>query len=440
MKRLPASAAPAAEPARPGSAAPVYVPSFDAYRGFAVMAIVVVHLMFRSQWVPESDIARSLFISGFLGVDVFFLISGFVMFLPVAARGTLGDVRAFFIRRFARIAPAFYVAMFVTLALLPLLLPDTSDPRLPPHDVLSVIAHLLFVHNEVSIAYDAYYPGFGVNPAFWTLSIEIIFYALLPLVAVRYLRRPFVGVAIAAVFTLVWRLALDPPHDYVQNALNPSDLHQVWKQFPLFAVDFAAGMTLALVYVRTLRGEWLGWLRRHATPVAAVSSVVLLFTLIATGSTLSGSREHLVIAGAAFMEPAPVAIVFPLLFAAFALAVSFTPARLQWPLTNRAARKLGDLAYGVYLYHLVLIAFAATTLDFPTDGTFGAFAAYAAFTIPLSLVLAWLSLVLVERPTRGWARRLARRIQRRDNLDSAGDSASTAGAAKSIISGSSGTR
>ena len=64
---------------------------------------------------------------------------------------------------------------------------------LPPRDALAVLYHLLFLHNEVSIAFDAYYPGFGVNPAVWTLSVEIVFYLLLPLVATRYRRHPFIG-------------------------------------------------------------------------------------------------------------------------------------------------------------------------------------------------------------------------------------------------------
>lgn len=399
------------EAAKPASAAPFYVPAFDAFRGFAVMAIVVIHLMFRSEWVPASDAARSAFVSGFLAVDVFFLISGFVLFLPVAVRGTLGDTRAFFIRRYLRIAPAYYVCIALTLLLLPLLLPDPGDPGLPPHDALATLVHVLFLQNEVGIAYGPFYPGFAVNAAVWTLSVEIIFYLLLPLVAVWYRRHPFTGLAAAALVTVCWRLALEPPHDFLRNTLAPSDLHQIFKQFPLFTLDFAAGMTAAVVYVSIVTEGRLEWFRRHATPIAVGTCVALLAMLVVTGGRLTGSREHLVIAGAAFHEPIAVAVAFPLLFAVFALSASLAARWVQWPLTNRASRKLGDLAYGVYLYHLPLIAFAATTLGLATGGTFGDLLLYAAFTIPLALGLAWLSLVLVESPARNWGRNLARRFR-----------------------------
>src|SRR3954451_1648325 len=103
------------------SAAPVYVPTFDAFRGFAVLAIVFYHLMLRSEWVPERGTIRALFVTGPMSLDVLFLISGFVLFLPVAARGSLGGTAGFFLRRYMRIAPAFYVSLLVALVLFPLL-------------------------------------------------------------------------------------------------------------------------------------------------------------------------------------------------------------------------------------------------------------------------------------------------------------------------------
>ena len=82
------------EPSKAESAAPVYVPTFDAFRGLAVLAIVVYHLMLRSEWVPESGVLRSLFVTGPLSLDVLFLVSGFVLFLPVAVKGSLGGPAA----------------------------------------------------------------------------------------------------------------------------------------------------------------------------------------------------------------------------------------------------------------------------------------------------------------------------------------------------------
>ena len=420
------------EASKPESAAPAYVPAFDSFRGFAVLAIVVYHLMLRSEWVPERGTIRALFVTGPLSLDVLFLISGFVLFLPVASRGSLGSTAGFFLRRYMRIAPAFYVSLLVALVLFPLLVVDPDSAGLPPRDGLAVLYHVLFLHNEVSIAFDAYYPGFGVNPAVWTLSVEIVFYLLLPLVATRYRRHPFAGLAIAAAITVAWRLALDPGTNFLENAINPSDRHQVWKQFPLFAVDFAAGMTAAVLYVDAVRGR-LTALKEHAAAIAGVSLLALVALLLYTGTTLTGSPDPLTIAGTGFQEPVVTSIAFPLLVAVFTLSASRAPASLQRPLTNRAARTLGAMSYGVYLYHLLVISFAAATLDLP-KGDFGDFLAYAAFALPVSLLLGWLSLVVVERPARRWGRRIARRLQR------SSDKATTSEAATSIMSGSSGTR
>jgi hypothetical protein len=245
---------PASGPGKPELVSgPIYVATFDAFRGAAVLAIAVYHLFIRSEWVPTGELPRAFLTSGFMSLDLLFLISGFVMFLPVAARGTLGDLRAFALRRVARIAPAYYVSLLVLIAVWPLVT-NGPVPGPEPWEPLPLLWHVLFLQNEVALGYPAYFPGFAVNPALWTLSVEMVFYVVLVIVAGAYLRRPWLGLAIGIAVTVCWRLALDPPHDYFQNAFAPSDLHLIWKQFPLFAVDFAAGMTAAWALVRLRRG------------------------------------------------------------------------------------------------------------------------------------------------------------------------------------------
>ena len=97
------------------------------------------------------------------------------------------------------------------------------------------------------------------------------------------------------------------------------------------------------------------------------------------------------IAGTGFQEPLVTSVLFPLLVATFALSVSLTTGPLWRALTNRPIRKLGDISYGIYLYHLLAISFAAATLGFAT-GDFADFLLYAAFALPVSVLLGWLSL------------------------------------------------
>lgn len=391
---------------------PIYVPTFDAFRGGAVLVIVVYHLFLRSEWVPEGELPRALLTSGFMSLDLLFLISGFVMFLPVAVRGTLGDLRAFAIRRVARIAPAYYICLLALIVLWPLLTDGpVAGPK--PWEPLPLLWHVLFLHNEAAIGYPAYFPGFAVNPALWTLSVEMVFYVVLALVAGAYLRRPWLGLAIGIAITVVWRLALDPPDNHFQNAFAPPDVHLIWKQFPLFAVDFAAGMTAAWALVRLRRGPWAERARRLAVPVAAVSLLLFLGLMVLVGMWTTPSDDPIAIAGAGFQEPLSLAIAVPLVFAVFAVASDFVPPALSRPLTHPLSRWLGEISYSIYLYHLIVIQLCVATLDFPTEGRPIDLVRLAAVVVPVSVVLGWLSYVLVERPARRRAQQLSRRIRER---------------------------
>jgi peptidoglycan/LPS O-acetylase OafA/YrhL len=392
---------------------PIYVPTFDAFRGAAVLTIVVYHLFLRSEWVPPGEFPRALLTSGYMSLDLLFLISGFVMFLPVAARGTLGDLRAFSIRRVARIAPAYYICLAAIIALWPLLTfgRDVLGPS--PWEPLPLLWHVLFLHNEVAIAYPAYFPGFAVNPALWTLSVEMVFYVVLALVAVAYLRRPWLGLAIGIAVTVVWRIALDPPDNFFQNAFAPPDIHLIWKQFPLFAVDFAAGMTAAWVLVKLRRGPGAEHARRVAAPVAAVSLALFLGLMTLVGFWTTPSRDPIAIAGAGFQEPVSLAILVPLVFAVFAVSTDFLAPRLSRPLTHPLSRGLGEISYSIYLYHLIVIQLCVAWLAFPTEGRPIDLVRLAAVVLPVSIALGWLSYTFVERPARRRAQAWSKRIRER---------------------------
>ncbi len=404
---------PAGAPGKPELVSgPIYVATFDAFRGAAVLAIAVYHLFIRSEWVPAGQLPRAFLTSGFMSLDLLFLISGFVMFLPVAARGTLGDLKAFALRRIARIAPAYYVSLLVLIAVWTLVT-NGPVPGPEPWEPLPLLWHVLFLQNEAAIGYPAYFPGFAVNPALWTLSVEMVFYVVLVIVAGAYLRRPWLGLAIGIAVTVCWRLALDPPRDYIQNAFAPSDLHLIWKQFPLFAVDFAAGMTAAWVLVRLRRGVEPERVRRLAAPVAGVSLLLFLVLMALVGYWTTPSHDPIAIAGAGFQEPVSLAIAVPLVFAVFAVSTDFLSPRLSRPLTNPVSRGLGEISYSIYLYHLIVIQLCVVWLSFPTDGHPVDFLRLAVVVLPVSIALGWVSYVLVERPARRYAQRLSRRIRER---------------------------
>jgi peptidoglycan/LPS O-acetylase OafA/YrhL len=86
---------------------PLNVATFDGVRGLVVLFIVLVHCTITSGWLPHAEFPLALRMSSIATLEFLFAISGFVLFLPVAARGSLGSVRSYAIRRVGRIVPGY---------------------------------------------------------------------------------------------------------------------------------------------------------------------------------------------------------------------------------------------------------------------------------------------------------------------------------------------
>ena len=107
--------------ARSVSGIPI-VPVFDGYRAFAILGVVVLHLITFSGVVQVGDeglVSRLTWGSVGRCVEVLFIVSGFVVFLPTVARGgDFGSLRSYVIRRGARLLPAYWMILAISLVLL----------------------------------------------------------------------------------------------------------------------------------------------------------------------------------------------------------------------------------------------------------------------------------------------------------------------------------
>jgi len=392
------------------------VPALDGFRGLAALTVVLYHV-FNGAGLPPlgNTTLRDVLESGYVGVDFFFVISGFVLFLPtVLAGGRFGNVRAYGIRRAARIIPAYYVALIAAVILQPLLNVSRTDLPWDGHTgIVTFLLHLSFLQHSVGLL-RGYTEGFLVLGVIWTLTLEATFYVVLPLVASWYYRHPFVGFAIALVASVAWRLTVVHASfsvGWLRATSSPGLLRLILvTQFPTFLAHFAAGMTAAWLFVRwrTSDKEWLPW-AAVGVQVAAVGAAV---GAVLWGMQAAGHRDMAGTGGAYdhWTKTLPTALAFAVLVLATVLA----PSRAQSPLTNRAARGLGDISYGVYLWHTLIIGFALVTLGFSYGATTSAFFAMLAITSVGSIAIATLSLLFVERPCIRWARRCSRRIEKTD--------------------------
>ncbi len=377
------------------------MPSIDGFRGLAVMWIVLGHC-----WnelggkIPlDEGFLRSMFSSSYMGVDMLFIVSGFVLFLPAVQNGTLGDVRSYALRRAARIVPAFYVALVVSYVVSLIL--DARDIGLG-----GWLSHLLFLHGE---SHHHTYIGFGVNGALWTMSVEVIFYVTLPFVAGWYQRRPFLGLIVAVVGAEVWQLFTTKlPQLLDRGGVGWAGATQgqvrMALAFPTYAGHFAIGMTCAWLFVR---------LREQRTIVQpnAVLVQTAAFLGAVTVAYLRGWEGMRGASGPLDSWTKTADRMF--FFAVLVLATALAPKVAQLPVANRVSRFLGTVSYGTYLFHLPLIKLLISALG-PALGLEKGTTSSAdlvvliAIAAPLSVGIGYLSHTFIEEPVRRWARRAGR--------------------------------
>ncbi|HAS0900267.1 TPA: acyltransferase [Enterobacter cloacae] len=133
--------------------------SIQYLRGIACLLVVLLHI---KSLMPVEY--RHLFANGGIGVDIFFIISGFIIYYATTKREE-SNGRVYFVKRFLRIYPLFFVVWLITS-----LLNYGSEP------FIKVIKALFFIHNDYNVGA----PGFGFNmigPA-WTLTFEVVFYLM----------------------------------------------------------------------------------------------------------------------------------------------------------------------------------------------------------------------------------------------------------------------
>jgi peptidoglycan/LPS O-acetylase OafA/YrhL len=337
------------------------------------------------------------------------------MFLPVAVRGgQFGSVSVFFIRRAARLVPAYWVCLGISLALIAIVSGSRSMPGWE-----SIAAHLAVLQTPGRMLDDGIALGFGVIPPVWTLSVEVAFYLVLPLVAAWWYRRPWAGLVAAAILYVVWR----------EFGLHAGDLAGVvdiemsaaaedrfatfyGSQFPTWAVALGAGMTVAGLYVK-LRDRFEAPVleRRAAWATLGFGLLLVLFVYLAGQEAVEDPDPF---AGLFASQSTVVGVGYPLVLGSFLLAIALGPGWLQRPVANRPLSWAADISYGVYLIHFAVVFVAIRELDIPNQGRATALLLWSLLVYPVSIGYAYLSARFLERPVRAWAHRYGRRRQAKD--------------------------
>ena len=357
--------------------------SLTGLRWFAAAWVVLYHLVY-FQAVDFGTINRLAW-TGYLGVEFFFVLSGFVL---VWAFEPGDSVRGFYRRRFARIFPLHLLFLLPGVVLL---VADRIDVS-----VRSIVLTIPLL--------EAWWPGSvgtnSLNPPDWTLSCEAFFYALFPfiaavLVAARDATVRLVAVG-SAVAMLVQLLVL-------KAALSGEAAYQITYHYPFYRVgEFIIGVALGVL------------VRRGALPRVPLG-IAVAATLLAVVALCSATRFILTERGTTQLITLPV---FALLIASAAQAdvrggVS--------PFRHPALVKLGVWSFALYLAHVPLLMVLVVVAPglFNHEGLAAAVVIGGAFLIASTLVAALAHVFFeapVERRLRGTRRPSV--IQRQDEATS----------------------
>jgi len=329
----------------------------NGWRGYAILAVLMIHSLGRS-FPPEAlhlpagplKISLGAFLnSGWIGVDAFFIASGFVLYLPYADKRRemrrLADCLAFFKHRALRLLPLCFLGSF-----LPFIMIDF--PPLTDHRFWIYLVNF-------PLATFSWISGYNVllgNGALWSISIEILLSAVLPLfvLAARRWGAFRVFAAVAAFYTAN-RLIMALSHGktiFWPLVMSSSTLHSfllltggdvTWLAF----LEFAAGIYFAQLYANA-DFPAIGLLRMYALAcftigLALVMAFCQLYWHYATMKNLGVPESALDVVLPFVMEAG--------LYLMFAAVLFGSNRALDWLFANRGIQLIGAMCYSIYIWH-----------------------------------------------------------------------------------------
>jgi peptidoglycan/LPS O-acetylase OafA/YrhL len=327
-------------------APPAHVPGLDGARALATLSVFFFHALWRT---PALAPLRPVLGHADIGVEVFFILSGFLVTRPLLAHAVLGGRAVspvdFWRKRVARIWPAYLVALLGSVAI----------------GVGTIEGATGWLKHGLLL--DSWFDdggGTGLRVS-WTLVVEVAFYAcILPLAAVVLLaRRRRMDAWILACLGLLavgaWALALTTQHH-----TDP------WvRVLPAYLPAFAAGMLLAVAELGDARGTWLGGVvralrRLAARPLLCWGLAAIAFTTMVVTLEPSASAPAFSLGPDRAIQSFLQVAIGLLLLAPLALRTVTVPF-----LSGRVLTALAAASFGFFLWHIQVLRGVRPLLDGP---------------------------------------------------------------------------
>jgi len=347
---------------------PRYVPRFDGLRALAVGLVLLFHLEH-----PESTSSRPLFSAGWIGVDLFFVLSGFLITgILLDGKGARGQLKSFYARRVLRIFPLYYATLALVFFAVPALVDDADFAYAPserPYYFLYVQNLFLRMFGEAS--------GVALGHT-WSLAIEEQFYLVWPWLVVLLPRR-LLG------WLLVLVIVASPLVRYGILVERPRSQDAYWLVYrhTLLHVDGLAVGCLGAVALRGFRP------RRELVQRVSAGALVLGLPFAAwiLYEVQARGIHHFPYTPT---TPLTAALLYSCLAVGFGgvlgLALSVRSRTADLVLANPLVVYVGKISYGLYLIHFPVVVGLRQSVDSPLAA------------LGLTLGLAVLSWHALERP------------------------------------------
>ncbi|MHC8323451.1 acyltransferase family protein [Pseudomonas sp. GB2N2] len=310
------------------------VPAIDGLRALAVLSVIIFHADF-----------LNVLPGGFTGVDIFFVISGYVISQSLSARSHLGFpayLADFYRRRLLRIVPALLVVLLVCSLVSAMFVPQAWLSM--QNDRTGLAAFFGMSNFVLAWATDSYFsPSTLLNPYThtWTLAVEEQFYLLFPLIYFAWLRYKERHTFIWALLPLLALISL--VFSAIQTQADPLEAFYL---LPSRFWELAAG---AILY------QTIGTGRLTLYPAAATRAMLLGGLALIIGALLLADKNHF---------PFPWALVTvsgTLLVITALVQQTNTPSLPQRLLQSSPATYIGRLSYSLYLWHWPVLVFLRWT-------------------------------------------------------------------------------